>query len=146
MKLADFANERGVKKETILKYMQRHDNLFDGHTHRENNAFVLDEIATEILNLKYPVPVQIIEDVETKKELEQAKKYIDELQKKIMQMQDRYIDLSDKYMEVEKNSFSLEYKEKLENERNQAIQEKQKALDELMKIKNRNLFQRLINK
>lgn len=146
MKLADFAEERGVKKETILKYMQRHDNLFKGHTHKENNAFVLDEIATEILNLKYPVPVQIIEDIETKKELEQAKKYIDELQKKIMQMQDKYIDLSDKYIEIEKKSFSLEDKEKLEKERNEAIQEKEKVLDELLKMKNRNLFQRIINK
>ena len=55
MKISDFIDGRGVTYDTVRKYIVNHPELFKGHIGRTNNI-VLDDVAIEILEKKYPFP------------------------------------------------------------------------------------------
>ena len=71
MLLQDFAAQRGVKANTVAAYMLAHATEFEGHTTMDGKQKVLDEVALELLDAKYPLPrpVQIIQDTEAREQL-----------------------------------------------------------------------------
>ena len=78
MKISDFIDGRGVTYDTVRKYIVNHPELFKGHIGRTNNI-VLDDVAIEILEKKYPFPdpVQVIQDTEAREKLQAlTEKYI----------------------------------------------------------------------
>ena len=78
MKISDFIDGRGVTYDTVRKYIVNHPELFKGHIGR-TNTIVLDDVAIEILEKKYPFPdpVQVIQDTEAREKLQAlTEKYI----------------------------------------------------------------------
>lgn len=70
MKIKDFIDGRNVSYQTVRKYIVNHPEVFKGHIGRTNNI-VLDDVAIEILEKKYPFPepVQVIQDTEAREKL-----------------------------------------------------------------------------
>ena len=79
--LSKFAESRGVKQGTVSKYINRHSEMFEGHTEIKGNAMLLDDTAIDILDEVYPLPkpIEVIQDIETIKELSQARKELNDL-------------------------------------------------------------------
>lgn len=70
MKIKEFIKDRKVSYDTVRKYIINHPKEFKGHIGRANNI-VLDDIAVQLLEAKYPLPqpAQVIEDTDARKKL-----------------------------------------------------------------------------
>lgn len=79
MTIKEFASGRGVDQKTVGIYLKRHDMTYD----RVNG---LTEEQLKVLEEKYPLPkpVEVIEDVETMKELIKVQKELVEAQKALV--------------------------------------------------------------
>lgn len=62
MKVLEFIQGRYVQHQAVLRYINRHNNLFKGHIKRVGKELILDDIAVKILENKYPKPLYTIED------------------------------------------------------------------------------------
>lgn len=71
MLLQDFAAQRGVKADTVRAYIREHKDEFNGHTSMDGKQKVLDAVAIELLDAKYPLPkpIQVIQDTEAREQL-----------------------------------------------------------------------------
>lgn len=117
MKIKDFIDGRNVSYQTVRKYIVNHPDLFKGHIGRSNNI-VLDDVAIEILEKKYPFPepVQVIQDSEAREKLQAiTEKYINVLEEnKILIEQNAQllvIQSKQKYLEEENRTLSAELDE-----------------------------------
>lgn len=132
MKLSDFARQRNIPRDTITQYIRRNPDLFEGHTKVDGKWLIIDEIAEEHLNKKYPLPqmVQVIEDTESRTKLIKAQEAIIQLQgqlneatTKIAQAEAVKLMLEDKEEQLEKTEERLLRTENtLETERTEAKQ------------------------
>lgn len=172
MFLKDFAEVRGVKADTVATYIRRHPEIA-ALTSTEGYHMVLSEEAIDILDKKYPMPkpVQVIQDTESLKKLNEAQQTIILMQKKMLEMAAENKELAlqaEKVLMLEaakqenaetigKLEAELEYKNGKLDDEQQAHQataaelaDTQKQLSdaqqELERLKNRNFFQRLFNK
>ena len=145
MKLADFAAQRNVSKDTITAYIRRNPKKFSGHVTVNNRRITIDDEALDILEKKYPLPqpIQIIEDVESRAKLIQAQQLIIQLQQKI---QDQTLIVA----QAETMKILLEDKEKQLEDKGKQLEDKEKQLvdkqAEINQLKNRNLWKRILNK
>lgn len=82
MTVLEFCNVRNIQTQTVLKYIQRNPDLFEGHTIKKGQSVELDDTALSILEGKYPIPPEIIPaaNVELLAELDRAKNRIIQLQ------------------------------------------------------------------
>ena len=87
MYLKEFAEQRNVKPNTVAVYMKSHEKEFKGHTWLKNGRKWLDEDAIRLLEQKYPMPlpVQVIEDSEARKQLIVAQQLIIKLQQQLVE-------------------------------------------------------------
>ena len=87
MYLKEFAEQRNVKPNTVAVYMKSHEKEFKGHTWLKNGRKWLDEDAIRLLEQKYPMPlpVQVIEDSEARKQLIEAQQLIIKLQQQLVE-------------------------------------------------------------
>lgn len=87
MFLTDFAAARGLKANTVAVYINNHPEIAE-HTSMVGKFKVLDEVAIELLDKKYPLPkpVQVIEDTESRKKLVEAQQTIILMQQKMLEM------------------------------------------------------------
>lgn len=87
MKVADFTRGRNVENQAITRYINRHPELFDGHVMKDGREIVLDDVALDILNEKYPLPqpIQIVEDTEARRQLIEAQQMIIKLQQQLVE-------------------------------------------------------------
>lgn len=172
MFLRDFAEMRGVKADTVATYIRRHPEIAE-HTSTEGYFMVLDDVAIDMLDKKYPLPkpVQVIQDTESLKKLTEAQEFIIKLQEKMVKMAEENSKLAlqaekvlmleaaeqEKAETIGKLEAELEYKNDKIDEEQQAHQataqeladtQKQlsEAQQELERLKNRSFFQRLLNK
>lgn len=164
--LTNFAESRNEKPDTIRKYISRHKEDFDGHCSFCGTKMEIDDDAVAMLDLVYPLPkpIEIIEDTESRKELIKAQKLIIQLQQKIseqslalaqaeatkMLLEDKEEQLKEKKDELEeKKNDLLQARQEIAFERARADTERIKA-DEVQKeidrLKNRGLFDRILNK
>lgn len=125
MKMTDFARERGVNRDTITQYIRRNEGLFKGHTEVKGKALYIDEIALDILDKKYPLhkPVELIEDIETIKELSETRMKLVEASKMIINLQNKLTEQSLTIAKAEATQMLLEDKTK-ELERMESMLEK----------------------
>lgn len=72
MKIKDFIEGRNVSYQTVRKYVVQHPEKFKGHVGRANNI-VLDDVAVQLLDAKYPYPqpVEIVQDTAAREELQE---------------------------------------------------------------------------
>lgn len=83
LKIQEFIQGRDVKYSTVFQYIKRNPEKFEGHIGRANNI-VLDTVAVQLLDEKYPIPepVQVIQDTSARDDLlELHKKYAVALEK-----------------------------------------------------------------
>lgn len=172
MFLKDFAEMRGVKADTVATYIRRHPEIAE-HTSTEGYFMVLDDVAIDMLDKKYPMPkpVQVVQDTESLKKLAEAQQTIILMQQKMLEMAAENKELAlqaekvlmleaaeqEKAEAIGKLEAELEYKNDKIDEEQQAHQttaaeladaQKQlsEAQQELERLKNRNFIQRLLNK
>lgn len=87
MTIAEFCRGRNVDSQTVRKYINRHSNDFKGHTGKDGREITLDNHALHILEDKYPLPspIEVIDDIETRKKLIEAQEIIIRLQSKLQE-------------------------------------------------------------
>lgn len=159
LKLSSFAEERNIDKDTISQYIRRHPEMFDGHTKIEGKIMYLDDAAVGLLEEKYPLPkpIQIIEDVETIKELAETSKQLAKaremiivLQNELMSKQEEISDLRGTVAKIEAKEVLLTDKqnqiEELKAERAENKETLESMQREIDRLKNRGLIERLLNK
>lgn len=138
--LPDFARERGVAATTVAAYVRRHPEIFEGHTSMENNKTLLDDVAIQILDEFYPIPetVQIIENVETVKELAAARAELAASQKQVIELQGKILAMTERFVLADQKILLIEDKEKQIGElqkdlevANNAIKEEKERLDKV---------------
>lgn len=88
MTITEFCRGREVDSQAVRRYMERHPEVFEGHTGKKGREITLDDEAFQVLEQKYPLPrpVQIINGVDPA-DYEEALKKIGQLQEKIIMMQ-----------------------------------------------------------
>ena len=159
MYLREFAEQRGQNPATISQYIRDHAAEFEGHTSMDGKQKVLDEVAIQLLDKKYPLPkpIQVIEDTESRKQLVEAQKFIIELQKEMMKMEREYSKLAleaGKVMYLEADIArrdelldTTEQELKTEKEHHAETQQQlQNAQQEIERLKNRSFFDFLFKK
>lgn len=157
--LTSFAESRNEKPDTIRKYISRHKEKFEGHCSFSGTKMEIDDEAMLMLDQVYPLPkpIEIIEDTESRKELIKAQKLIIQLQQKISEQsmalakaEANKLLLEDKEEQLkEKKAEILQIKAEISNEKARADVERARAEDaqkEIERLKNRSLFERILNK
>lgn len=155
MNLTAFCESRNVKTNAVANYIARHPEMFEGHIIKNGNISELDDVAFQYLDEKYPLPqpVQVINGVNPEEyqrvlnELNQVNIELNTKNNIIIQMQQELSDAKLKL--VEETSQKLFLAEKNEN-KDKTIAEQEKSLEsannEILRLKNRNLIDRILNK
>lgn len=127
MILKDFAEERGESSNTIFKYIKRHQEISQ-HTSTEGKNLILDDIAVKLLDKKYklPAPVEIVEDLESRKELLECHKELTQAYKTIAELSKQIADNSALIAQAEAVKILLE-------ERDVQLQRSYAQYDEIYK-------------
>ena len=131
MNVKEFAKIHNQQLVTVSTYIKRHKELFEGHIKKIGSNIDLDDDAIKILEVKYPLPEPIVLTPLD----ETHKKYIESLEQ-INYLQNTIINLQNKLQET--NSIKLLF-EKQENEL-------EKLKEKYEKLKNRGLWDRIVNK
>ena len=158
MLLTNFAEERGVKVDTIKKYIKRHESEFDGHIFHKGTKAELDEVAFIMLDEVYPhpKPVQVIQGVPNEEHKELLAKY-EAVLEKYSKVQEELTRTTRELSLQEGRQMLLEEKDKRiddikgilehsQDELKKTRQELEESKDELERLKNRNLWERITNK
>lgn len=147
MTIKEFCQSRNVSQNTVSMYMSRNKKLFQGHKKTVGKNVLLDEVAISILSEKYPFP-ETIEVVEAPDA---------ELKEKIMQLQDVIIKLQAQQAELQAKAALADAQALLLEDRENHIRElktekevaenRASELDaELERLRNRGLWDRILNK
>lgn len=142
-KVSEFAESRGIKRDTVTTFIRRNPGSFLGHTEQKTDGMYFDEVAMQVLDKKYPLPqpVEVIKDTRSLELLvaEQAK--TSKLQTELMELQKQMNEVQLKLTKAESEKLLLEDKteryaaeekelrEKLENQ-SQELKEKSEGLIE----------------
>lgn len=157
--MADFARQRGVERDTISQYIRRHPELFDEHIKVEGKNLFLDDVAERLLDEKYPLPrpIEIVEDIETIKELSETRKMLATAESKIGMLYEQLNNAQRQIAENEVKSILLEDKEKQLQDKDRQLEESWARQQDLLKavdryetklgeLRSRNLWERIIKK
>lgn len=149
MKVTDFLHGREVERQAVTRYINRHEDLFEGHTRKVGKEIELDEFAVEELAKVYPLmkPVTVIngvpqeEYIKVQKELIDSKSQVSALQGRILEMQNlvaiaeaKELLLEDRTQRLEEMTAREEAKEQelreLREEKDREIRELREALEQ----------------
>lgn len=152
MTITEFAKAHHVQSQTISIFIKRHEDLFEGHTKRVGKTIELDEEALKVLDEKYPLPkpVEVIEDIETikelaatRKELADTRKILIEKEEKISELQEQLLVASRQIVQAEAMQLLVEdKKEQLQKE----MEKSAKLHEELYQEKAKTWIQKLFGK
>lgn len=128
---SDFARTRGVDPKTVSIYMVRHGMIYD-----KERGLSPDQI--EKLDAVYPLPapIQIVEDTESIKKLIAT-------QEQLIKLQDEYSELKGQLLLAANEKYKMELLEQKSEEQDARIRQLE---EENHRLKNRNLWQRILNK
>lgn len=166
MTIKEFCGVRpNIQVPSVIKYMKRNSELFEGHISGSGQQTELDDVAIRLLEEKYPMSMEVIPspNAELLAELDKAKNMIIQLQQneivrekllakaeldKLM-LEERSIQLLEaKSSCAELQSQNAELHEEigsLKAQLEQAVQEASRASQEAEKLRKRSLWQRIIN-
>lgn len=166
MTIKEFCGARpNIQVPSVLKYMKRNSDLFEGHISGSGQQTELDDVAIKLLEEKYPMPMEVIPspNAELIAELDRAKNYIIQLQQNEIVREKLLAKAElDKAMLEEKRVQLLEAKSvcddlqsqnselheeigRLKAQLAQAEQEASRASQEAEKLRSRPLWQRIFN-
>lgn len=159
MTITEFATSRGVSAQTVSIYMQRHKAAFDKHKQRDGKSVILDDVALQMLDKIYPVPapVEVVEDVETMRQLIAAQQTIIQLQDTINKQMAEIADLQGTKLladtlqsqcnNLQTQNDNLQVQNEQLQIQNSDLQIRNEQLqNDLTDIMNRSLIQRILNK
>ena len=131
MNIKEFANTHNQQTSTVSMYIRRHKELFEGHIKKVGVNLYLDDHAINLLEEQYSTQKPIVLDDldETQKKYIRALEQNNHLHQQIVQLQTQL---------QESNSIKLLF-EKQENEL-------EKLKEKYEKLKNRGLWDRIVNK
>lgn len=97
MKVTDFLKGRDVERQAVTRYINRHEEIFKGHTEKVGKEIELDSVAVEELGkvYPYPKPVTIIngvpqeEFIRVQNELIASQQRTSELQNRLLEAQEQ---------------------------------------------------------
>lgn len=97
MKVTDFLNGREVERQAVTRYINRHEEIFKGHTEKVGKEIELDSVAVEELEKVYPLPKPVTlingvpheEFIRVQNELIMAQKAVGELQNRLLEAQEQ---------------------------------------------------------
>lgn len=151
MKVTEFLKGREAERQAVTRYINRHEEIFKGHTERVGKELELDSVAVEELDKVYPIPkpVTIIngvpqeEHIKVQNELIMSQKTINELQSRLLEAQEQIaigkaqeLLLEDKTKRISE----LEAKEQADKEKIAELQE------ELAAERSKSWLQKLLGK
>ena len=136
MKISEFVQGRGVEKQAVYRYINRHPELLEKCTKCGKELELSPEVVAE-LEEKYPLakPVVIINGLSQEEERELREK-LQRTQEMLVAMQNELVNTKLQLAEKEKAEFLLELKE-------EKIEELTKEVETMKK---RSLWERIINK
>lgn len=165
MTVLDFCTQRNIQTQTVLKYIQRNPEIFEGHTSKKGQQMEIDDAAFLVLDEKYPIPPEVIPapNLELLAELDKAKTMIIKLHEeaaarekllakaeldKIM-LEERSIQLLEAKSSCtelqSQNSTLHEEIGSLKAQLEAAQQEASRAIEEAERLRGRSFWQRLFN-
>lgn len=130
MNISEYASRHGLRPQYVSSYIKRHSDMFEGHTRKEANSLILDDVAVELLDKKYPYP---LEQVGVAKE--EHEKVLQELALTKAMLTQSQKDLS------EQIKVNVEYQKLLE-----AKEKELKALEDKRKTEDKEETEAIINK
>ena len=166
MTIKEFCGVRpNIQVPSVIKYMKRNSDLFEGHISGSGQQTELDAVAIKLLEEKYPMPMELIPspNMELLAELDKAKNMIIKLQEEAL-VQEKLLAKAelDKIMLEERSIQLLEAKSScaelqtqnsslheeigsLKAQLEAAQQEASRAVEEAEKLRSRSFWQRLFN-
>ena len=143
--IKQFAELHNQNQRTIIMYIKRHKEMFDGHVTKIGNSKYLDNEAIKILEHKYPLPkpIPVVENIETQKKYMLSLEKINYLQEKILDLQKQLQESKTLRLLLEK---SQEQTQKLSDELISLKVKMESQEEQYNKLKNRNLWDRIFNK
>lgn len=97
MKVTDFLKGREVERQAVTRYINRHEEIFKGHTEKVGKEIELDSVAVEELEKVYPLPKPVTlingvpheEFIRVQNELIMVQKVVGELQNRLLEAQEQ---------------------------------------------------------
>ena len=149
MIIAEFCKGRLVDSQAIRKYINRHQELFDGHTTKNGKEIELDDVAVGILEKKYPFPVNVQDGVSFE-EHGKTLKQLAEAQQAIILLQEEIRKQTVLIADAEAKQLLLEDREKQLKETKEELTETKEQVEELKtendRLKNRTFWDYLLRK
>lgn len=142
MTITEFAKSRNIEPQAVSRYIGRHEE-FEGHISvnpKNGKEKILDDIAIELLDKKYPLPkpIEVIEGVEPK-EYQKVVNSMLELQELNNKMQEQLLDAQELIAGATAQKLMLEDRDRqiqeLKAEIEKSKEELSKGSEEIMKTK-----------
>ena len=151
MRVTDFLSGRNVERQAVTRYMNRHEEIFNGHTKKVGKEIELDDVAVEELEKVYPSPhpVNLVNGVPQEEYIRVQSELI-ECQQKMNDLQNRFIEVQDKLAVAKASEYMLEDRNKrieaLEARQEDKEQEIKALQEELAKERSKTWVQKLFRK
>lgn len=151
MKVTDFLKGRDVERQAVTRYINRHEEIFKGHTQRVGKEIELDMVAVEELEKVYPFPkpVTIVDGV-PQEEFIRVQNELIISQQRTNELQNRLLDAQEKIATARATELLLEDKtkriEELEAKEEAKEQEIRALQEELAKERSKTWVQKLFRK
>ena len=142
----------------MSEYVNNHPEISE-HTTMDGKQKVLDDIAVELLDKKYPLhkPIQIIEDTDSRNKLLESQRTIIKMQQVIIEMSAekerlailaervRLLEIAEKEKadKIGKLEADIEWQDELLDRREQELSA---VKQELSRLKNRSFWERILNR
>lgn len=132
MTITAFLQGREVERQAVTRYINRHPEIFEGHTRKEGKEIDLDEYAVDYLAELYPLikPVTLIQGVPQEDYIKIQGELI-EAHRRLYTLSERLSEAQGQLSMANATQMLLEDKERLVDEQKQELSEKDKEIAEL---------------
>lgn len=136
MKITEFLQGREVERQAVTRYINRHEDVFKGHTTKDGKEINLDGVAVAELEKVYPLPkpVTIVDGVpqeeyiKVQNDLIKSQQKVTELQNRLLEVQEQMAVAKATELLLEDRSKRIEELEAREEAKAQEIRELQETL------------------
>lgn len=132
MTVTAFLQGREVERQAVTRYINRHPEIFEGHTQKEGKEIELDEYAVEYLSEQYPLikPVTVIDGI-SYEEYIKAQDQLLKAQNTVLDLTGRLSEAKEQLATARATELLLEDRERLVAEQKQELSERDKEIAEL---------------
>lgn len=155
IKLQDFAKQKGVTDRTIQYHLKKHKKELEGHYERRgSNGTWLDEYAIDYLSQFMKSNPVVLAEADQQKEIQELKDKLIKAQEINNELHAKYETMLEKASKIDSERLLLEKDIELKKKEKTLLEEKIEAQNqelkekeqEINKLKNRNLLDRIFNK